>query len=510
MLIAAEALPYGSLYETNANAGHGPNFGGENIQYLTANGAEWNGRFWIALIQAMNSLGAPLDTVWGYELVAEQFYRDTSPPLNLGAGVVSTGNGQTYDMAVAGQKRLMMDENLVWWADQVRSAILVRRLDGTRRNGVPVAAGAEPSPRRRPTRRAGEAGDRLVHTRLRRHPSASRRRAHLPAVHGELRADDDAGREADRAGRVRRIQGRVPGRRGRRPEPEAASQAESCDYGLDGWLHWSWNTTEYGAGERALWNGDASGGVIDHGLGALLRPDPCAPVPTREHRAREARDGVRRQSRARPPTHAVDGLNATVVELGRLSEPMDRDRPRRAGLDRARIRLFVSQYPDGSTTHRILTRATTGDPWDASGPPLSGRQSTTRCSNTSLRVPGRTSATCASRPPRASPGSPGEKSSSTHRRSSAQPLGAASLDRVWSGAVTGAISFLAKNEPCGLQFCVRTRARRVEIPGFRASGALLAGCPVSRGNGACDPGLSASAGRARSRRRSSRPSPSMR
>jgi hypothetical protein len=29
-----------------------------------------------------------------------------------------------------------------------------------------------------------------------------------------------------------------------------------------------------------------------------------------------------------------------------------------------RVRLFVSQYPDGSTTHRILTRATPGDPWD--------------------------------------------------------------------------------------------------------------------------------------------------
>ena len=29
-----------------------------------------------------------------------------------------------------------------------------------------------------------------------------------------------------------------------------------------------------------------------------------------------------------------------------------------------RVRLFVSQYPDGATTHEILTRATTSDPWD--------------------------------------------------------------------------------------------------------------------------------------------------
>ena len=72
----------------------------------------------------MKSIGAPLDTVWGYEIVAEQFYRDTSPPLNLGAGLVSTGNGSSYDMAVAGQKQLMMDENLAWWAGRVRPAIL--------------------------------------------------------------------------------------------------------------------------------------------------------------------------------------------------------------------------------------------------------------------------------------------------------------------------------------------------------------------------------------------------
>ena len=85
MLIAAEALPYGSIYETRANLDRGLTFDHENIQYLTANGAEGHRLFWIALIQAMNSIGAPLDTVWGYELVAEQFYRETSPPLNLGS-----------------------------------------------------------------------------------------------------------------------------------------------------------------------------------------------------------------------------------------------------------------------------------------------------------------------------------------------------------------------------------------------------------------------------------------
>ena len=124
VLIAAEALPYGSLYETNANAGHGPNFGAENIQYLTANGAEWNGRFWIALIQAMNSLGAPLDTVWGYELVGRAVLPRHVASAQPRHRRCLDRQRADLDMAVAGQKRLMMDENLVWWADQVRSAIL--------------------------------------------------------------------------------------------------------------------------------------------------------------------------------------------------------------------------------------------------------------------------------------------------------------------------------------------------------------------------------------------------
>ena len=265
VLIAAEALPYGSLYETNASNGHGPDFGGENIQYLTANGAEWNGRFWVALIQAMNELGAPLDAVWGYELVAEQFYRDTSPPLNLGSGVVSTGNGLTYNMGVPGQKRLMMDENLVWWADQVRSAIL--SVDSTALVGMGFLWPQGPNPTRVGDSRVVSAKPVIDSSALdffdvHLHPGLDltfpqymqnyelTTPAVKPIVLGEFGGFKIAYNAASDV------------------EWSLESlQAESCAYGLDGWLHWSWDTTEYGSGERMLWNGDASGGVIDHGLG---------------------------------------------------------------------------------------------------------------------------------------------------------------------------------------------------------------------------------------------------
>jgi hypothetical protein len=64
-----------------------------------------------------------------------------------------------------------------------------------------------------------------------------------------------------------------------------------------------------------------------------------------------------------PATHAVDGLMANWWSSGGYpTQWIDIDLGSTASI--ARARLFVFQYPDGPTTHRILTRATTGDPWD--------------------------------------------------------------------------------------------------------------------------------------------------
>ena len=362
VLISAEALPYGSSYETLANTDQGANFGGENTQYLTANGAEGHRHFWTALIQAMKSIGAPLDTVWGYEIVSEQFYRDTSPPLNLGAGLVSTGNGSIYDMAIAGQKQLMMDENLAWWAGRVRTAILA--VDPTALVGMGFLWPKGPNPARAGDSRVVRARPVIDSSspRLLRHPSASRRRAHLPAVHGELRADD-AGGQADRAGRVRRIQVRVSGRVRRRPDPEKRPGGlVRIRRGRMAALDLETNTTEYGPGELPLWNGDASASVINQGLGPLLRPDPCAAVPGAGNLALGKPVTASATEAGSSVTHVVDGLMANSWSSGGYPGQwieIDLGAP----VPVARVRLFVTQYPNGATTHHILTRATTGDAW---------------------------------------------------------------------------------------------------------------------------------------------------
>jgi len=360
VLIAAEALPYGSSYETRANTDRGATFDGENIQYLTANGAEGHRLFWTALIQAMKTIGAPLDTVWGYEIVAEQFYRDTAPPLNLGAGLVSTGNGSAYDMGGAGQKQLMMDENLTWWAGRVRTAILA--VDPTTLVGMGFLWPQGPNPAR--------AGDsRVVRARpvidsstldffdIHLHPGVEltfpqymenyelTTPAVKPIVLGEFGAFKFAYPAASDGDRVLR-----------------SVQADSCTYGLDGWLHWTWNTTEYGPGEQPLWNGDASTSVINQGLGPLQRPDPCSAVPGAGNLALGKPVTASATEAGSSTTHVVDALIANSWSSGGYPGQwieIDLGVPVPVG----RVRLFVTQYPDGATTHHILTRETTGDAW---------------------------------------------------------------------------------------------------------------------------------------------------
>ena len=282
-------------------------------------------------------------------------------------------------MGVPGQKQLMMDENLVWWADQVRSAIL--SVDSTALVGMGFLWPKGPN--------LARAGDpRVVRARpvidssaldffdIHLHPGLE---LTFPQYMENYELTTPAVKPV--------VLGEFGGFKVAYPTAGDAEwglrgvQAASCGYGVDGWLHWSWNTTEFGAGERVLWNGDAANGIIDHGLGALLRPDPCAPVPGAGNIALGKPVTASATEAGSSPTRAVDGLNSTFWNSGAYpTQWIEIDLLTPVSIGRAR--LFVLQSPDGATTHRIYTRATTGDPWDP--PDLIRRvgPSTTRCSNT--------------------------------------------------------------------------------------------------------------------------------
>jgi len=361
VLLATEALPYGSIYEAEANAGRGPNFGAENALYLTTAGADAYRHFFTVLIQNLNFLGAPLDYVWGYEIAAEQFYRSNAAPLSLDTGLVTTGNGSTYDMSVAGQKQSMMDENLSWWAGRVRSAILAADSTALVSMGFlwpqspnPARSGDTRVVRARPTIDSSSLDFFDVHldpgVELTFPQYMENYELLTPAVKPVVIGDFGAFKYAY-------------------PTPDDAQEiltsveADSCPYGIDGWLHWSWNTTEFGPAEQPLWEGSASGGLIDQALGPRLRPDPCAAAPGPGNLALGKPVTASGEEPGAPATRAVDGLMANWWSSGAYPDQwIDIDLG--APVDIGRIRLFVSQYPDGSTTHQIKTRASTSDPWD--------------------------------------------------------------------------------------------------------------------------------------------------
>lgn len=98
-------------------------FAGTNLHYLTQGGLDANRKFWRDFSHALMVQQAPLDAILAYELRNELSFESNLPPLSLTSGTVTTVNGQTYDMADPAAKQRMMDENMVYWIDQIGAAI---------------------------------------------------------------------------------------------------------------------------------------------------------------------------------------------------------------------------------------------------------------------------------------------------------------------------------------------------------------------------------------------------
>ena len=99
-------------------------FDGENLRYLTSGGHRGERSFNQDMISALIDAGAPVETIFAYDLTNEVHFNLDKPPFNLPSGKVTTANNKTYDMSIEEDKQRMMDENLVYWIDQQRSAIL--------------------------------------------------------------------------------------------------------------------------------------------------------------------------------------------------------------------------------------------------------------------------------------------------------------------------------------------------------------------------------------------------
>jgi hypothetical protein len=238
-------------------------FDGENLRYLTHGGHAAERRFNRDFIRALIKQGAPMESIFAYDLTNEVSFSLDKPPFSLDSGKVTTANGQTYDMSKAEDKQRMMDENLVFWINQQRASIL--EVDPTALVTVsfPAINTGQTTVDPGPAVYKSTADFVDLHTYIGWGLSLDQYMQHFgitepvekPIILGEFGAARRAYPSADGVARAL-----------------LEWQAASCDYGFDGWLFWTWDVE----GQDELWHGLSQSGEIAAALSPAERPDPCA------------------------------------------------------------------------------------------------------------------------------------------------------------------------------------------------------------------------------------------
>jgi hypothetical protein len=315
-------------------------FGGyRNSLWLAPDGHDLLEEYWTEVVRALQRQDAPLQNVI-YELQQEQWVFDDVAPLSLTSGMVTTADGQTYNLSSPAQKREMVESNTRVAADRVRAAI--RRLDP----GALVTMGffAEfPGDNRVvpiPAMLTDSALD-LVDLHL------------YPGVGHTLEEQVD---QIGLTGAVTKpvVMGEFGAFRFAYGSPRLGAyelarwQVDSCAYGFEGWLTWLWAKRDvevYGALQAK--------GAIAGLLSPDEMPDPCdaSDVPTNVAPLGTATASA--SLPGEPPSAAIDGLAETQWGAGDYA-------PQWIEIDLGSVRsvdeihLLVAQFPEGDTHHRLL------------------------------------------------------------------------------------------------------------------------------------------------------------
>jgi len=242
---------------------------GENVRYLTRGGLVAKTNYVTDFVQGLIDHPAPLEAVFAYDLTNEVHFDANMPPLSLAFGLVSTVNGKTYDMAKPDEKESMVNDNLIYWIDHLRESI--RQLDPTA-----LVATSFFVPQKPVATRLGDSRFILTEAVIAQsqadfidlHPypgwglSLSQYARNFgitantpkPILMGEFGVSTSIAFSA--AGAARILQN---------------WQIESCQYGYDGWLLWTWDTED----TLGFWNALSQNSEIEKALAPINRPDPC-------------------------------------------------------------------------------------------------------------------------------------------------------------------------------------------------------------------------------------------
>jgi hypothetical protein len=348
VIITLDGEPGSPYYIRLLDTTWSEDFQGSNKSFLTGGGLLVARVFWQDFIDKLLSQGAPLDAILAYELRNELFYEANATPLSYQSGVFKTVNGKTYDLASSEDRQNMMDENVLYWIDQVRIAIMER--DPTALVTVGFFVPQTPVPTR--------IGDpRLVETRpviwqssldfidLHPYPGFSfslsqyvenfgmQGMQEKPIIIGEFGAIRSSYSSEDMAAGALQDW-----------------QSESCQYGFDGWLLWT-----YDMPDQVFYNALSGEGQIDQALAPANRPDPCLPGSftfTEHNLALKAHTEASRALPDQPASGAVDGTIDMWWGAGAFAPQwilIDLGSPQTVG----KIHLAITQSPPGETIHQI-------------------------------------------------------------------------------------------------------------------------------------------------------------
>lgn len=322
-------------------------FNSSNAVHLSASGVKASRLFYGDLVQALIERGAPLEAVFSFNISNELSFDSDQPPLNWSEGSVTLGNGQTYDMAVPADKQRIIDEGLVYYIDQVRAGIL--EVDPSALVGIGFFQPQAPNPTR--------IGDARV---IRTYAAIWESTADFIDLHAypglELSlAQYVENYEINGQAEKPIIMGEFGGFKAAYPTAQdaaralAAWQVESCKYGFDGWLIWTWDDDGGGEMFSAMDDGEA----INDELAPRNRPDPCAPgVETEQNLAIGAQVAASAWLPDSPPTHVIDEKMDSIWNSG-AGSPQWIELTLKRPATISEIRLLVAQYPEGDSDHSL-------------------------------------------------------------------------------------------------------------------------------------------------------------
>lgn len=242
-----------------------------NANFLPKAGLEANKVFFQDFARELIKMGAPTEYIFSYQLRNEMFYDGAQPPLSFSSGKVTTANGKTYDMFNVADKQKMMEENSVYWLDTIREAIL--KVDPTALVSVGFFHPHGPNPSR--------IGDLRVAVT---EPAIWQSKLDFIDLHAYPGFELTLKQYLENFGMKNMqqkpiIMGEFGGEITRFPSIFSAAQTfvdwqvESCKYGFDGWIFWTWDLNE----QPDFFNALMKDGAINSVLAPTVRPDPCVP-----------------------------------------------------------------------------------------------------------------------------------------------------------------------------------------------------------------------------------------